>query len=166
MFDTALFLIFPLILAFAAFYDLFSYTIPNWLSYVLVAGFVVAAPAFAIGWEAVGYHFLTSFAVLAVGFGLFAFGFAGGGDVKIASATALWLGPTQIMPYLVYAALFGGVLSLFIIILRTVPVPLAVNNIGWVSRLANPKNGVPYGIALSASAFCVYPATIWFQALA
>ena len=47
--------------------------------------------------------------VLAVTFTFFSRGWIGGGDAKLAAATALWLGFDQLMNYLLYASLFGGV---------------------------------------------------------
>ena len=42
-------------------------------------------------------------AVLVVTFAFFARGWIGGGDAKLAAATALWLGFDQLMTYLIYA---------------------------------------------------------------
>ena len=49
--------------------------------------------------------------VLAVTFVFFALGWIGGGDAKLAAATALWLGFDHLLKYLLYASLFGGVLT-------------------------------------------------------
>ena len=45
--------------------------------------------------------------MLAVTFVFFARGWIGGGDAKLAAATALWLGFDYLMPYLLYASIFG-----------------------------------------------------------
>ena len=61
--------------------------------------------------------------VLAVVFVFFARGWIGGGDAKLAAATALWFGFAHLLDYLLYASLFGGVLTLAIIYFRGVPLP-------------------------------------------
>ncbi len=165
MFEVALFMIFPLTLAFAAIYDLFTLTIPNRLSIIMIAGFLIMFPFVGLSGMDIAYHAMVASIVLAVGFGLFVLGYVGGGDVKIAASTALWLGPAFILHYLVWAALFGGLLSLVILAVRRMPLPASAYDIEWVSRLTDNKNGVPYGVALSSAAIFVYPQTVWFQIL-
>ena len=53
-------------------------------------------------------------AVFAAGFALFAFRIAGGGDVKLLTAAALWAGPAQIFEFLMVTALGGGLLAAFL----------------------------------------------------
>ena len=67
--------------------------------------------------------------VLAVTFVFFARGWIGGGDAKLAAATALWLGFDHLMAYLLYASIFGGVLTLAMIRFRLMPLPQC-----WPSR--------------------------------
>ena len=165
MFEFALFMIFPLTLAFAAIYDLFTLTIPNRLSIIMIAGFLIFFPFVGLSGMDIAYHVLVAAIVLVVGFGLFVFKYVGGGDVKIAASTALWLGPGFVLHYLVWAALFGGLLSLVILMVRKVPLPASAYNIEWVSRLTDGTNGVPYGVALSSAAIYVYPQTVWFEIL-
>jgi prepilin peptidase CpaA len=40
-----------------------------------------------------------------------------------------------------------------------------LNGQGWLVRLHNPKEGVPYGIALAAAGLLVYPQTPFMAAL-
>ena len=61
--------------------------------------------------------------VLVVAFGFFTHGWIGGGDAKLAAATALWLGFDHLLPYLVYASLFGGALTLLLLQFRMTPLP-------------------------------------------
>ena len=56
----------------------------------------------------IGMHAAAGFTALAVAFCLFACGWIGGGDAKLAAATALWLGFDQLLPYLFVASLLGG----------------------------------------------------------
>ena len=56
-------------------------------------------------------HLSAGCVVLVATFGLFARGIIGGGDAKLASAAALWLGFDHLLPYLLFASLLGGALS-------------------------------------------------------
>jgi prepilin peptidase CpaA len=51
-------------------------------------------------------------------FGLFARGWIGGGDAKLAAAIALWLGFDHLSDYAHSASILGGLLTVSIILLR------------------------------------------------
>ena len=85
----------------------------------------------------------------------------GGGDAKLAAATALWLGFDHLLPYLLYASLLGGALSVGLIWFRMAPLPDWLARHDWAQRLHGKDAGVPYGIALAAAALAVYPQTPW-----
>ena len=161
--DTARLLIFPAMMVFAAWSDLFTMTISNRVSLILVAGFFAMALVSGMSPHAVLSHVGAAFAVLAVTFVFFARGWIGGGDAKLAAATALWLGFDHLMPYLLYASIFGGVLTLAMIRFRLMPLPAMLANRDWVKRLHRLDGGVPYGIALAAAALLVYPDTPWMK---
>ena len=108
-------------------------------------------------------HVLCALAVLAVAFTFFAMGWVGGGDAKLAAATTLWLGFGLTLPYLVYTALLGGVLTLLILVLRRVPSDFA--SMPWLARLRDPKQGVPYGIAMAFAGLLIYTNTPIFERL-
>jgi prepilin peptidase CpaA len=158
---TAAYLIFPAAMAYAAASDLLTMTIPNRLSLILVAGFACLAPLAGLTLAEMGLHAAVGAAVLAVTFTLFALGWIGGGDAKIAAAIALWMGPALTAPYLVQAALFGGVLTLALLAGRRFPLPLAAARTAWIARLHAPTTGIPYGIALAAAALVQYPHSVW-----
>ena len=99
--------------------------------------------------------------VLVVAFGFFTQGWIGGGDAKLAAATALWFGFDHLMDYLLYASLFGGVLTLLLMQFRKLPLPGLLARQAWIQRLHDKTGGVPYGIALAAAALLVYPHTGW-----
>jgi prepilin peptidase CpaA len=157
--------LFPATMAFAASSDLFTMTIANRVSLVLVGGFFVLAVLAGMSPAAIGWHVGAGAAVLAVGFGLFSFGWVGGGDAKLAAATALWFGFAHMLDYLLYASIFGGALTLVLIQFRMLPLPQALAGREWIERLHKPGGGVPYGIALAAAALVVYPHTEWMAAL-
>ena len=74
--------------------------------------------------------------VLAVTFVFFARGWIGGGDAKLAAATALWLGFDHLVVYLLYASIFGGVLTLAMIRFRLMPLPQALADQEWAEAAA------------------------------
>jgi len=127
----------------AAFTDLRSRQIGNWLN----GGIALAAPLF---WWASGLDLwpdialqlgvaLGTFAVLAV---LFAIGAMGGGDVKLLTALALWIEPLPFLKLVVLMALLGGVLTLMFY--------------AWhVIRRQREKLAIPYGVAIAMAGLWV-----------
>ncbi len=152
-------------MAFAAASDLLTMTIANRISLLLVAGFAAIAALSGITGAALISHIAVGGAVLAVGFVCFAREWIGGGDAKLAAATALWLGFGHVFDYLIYASLLGGALTLLIIMFRTMPLPPVVASWQWAERLHRPNAGIPYGIALAAAALIVYPQSEWMARL-
>ena len=163
--DAIRLLLFPALMAFAAFSDLFTMTISNRVSLLLVAGFFVMAALVGMGGADMLSHMGAGLTVLAVTFVLFACGWIGGGDAKLAAAIALWFGFDPLMDYLVYASIFGGVLTMAIIRYRVTPLPALLEGQDWALRLHRADAGVPYGIALAGSALAVYPHTVWMRPL-
>jgi prepilin peptidase CpaA len=163
MTDTARLLLFPAMMAFAASSDLFTMTISNRVSLILVGGFLALAFWSGMSPNDVLSHVGAAFSVLAVTFVFFARGWIGGGDAKLAAATALWLGFDHLMEYLLYASIFGGILTLAMIRFRLMPLPDAIARQDWVKRLHKLDGGVPYGIALAAAALLIYPETTWMK---
>jgi len=157
--------LFPATMAFAASSDLFTMTIANRVSLILVAGFALLAMLTGIGAADLLSHAGAAAAVLVVVFIFFACGWIGGGDAKLAAATVLWFGFAHLLDYLVYASLFGGALTLLIIYFRSVPLPRMLIGRQWAERLHSRDSGVPYGIALAAAALIVYPQTQWMAAV-
>ena len=159
--------VFPVLMAYAAASDLLTMTIPNRLTLALVAGFAVLAVISGLAAQTILLHVLAGGVVLAVTFALFAFGWIGGGDAKLAAATALWFGFTPLVDYLFIAAVGGGLLTLVILALRFFPLPRFALGWTWLSRMHDRNAGVPYGIALAAAALLVYPQSeIWTAILA
>ena len=161
--DAIRLLLFPAMMAFAASSDLFTMTISNRVALALVGGFFALALASGMAPNDILSHVGAAAAVLAVTFVFFARGWIGGGDAKLAAATALWLGFDHLMAYLLYASIFGGILTLAMIRFRLMPLPQALAEQEWVKRLHRLDGGVPYGIALAAAALLIYPETTWMQ---
>lgn len=159
-------LLFPAGMALAATSDLLTMKISNKLVLLIVAAFFIVALAVQLPLDVLGMHVLCAALVLAVGFAFFAFGWIGGGDAKLAAATALWLGFDLAVPFLVYSTLLGGVLTLAILGLRNLPLMPVLARYGWLERLHDRKSGVPYGIALAIAGLLIYSNSIIFERLA
>jgi prepilin peptidase CpaA len=163
--DAIRLLLFPALMAFAASSDLFTMTISNRISLALAGTFFVLAVITGMDAGQILSHTGAAFAVLVVAFVFFARGWIGGGDAKLAAATALWFGFDHLLDYFLYASLFGGALTLLMLRFRLLPLPDALAQQEWVRRLHRLDGGVPYGIALAAAALAVYPHTDWMKAL-
>jgi prepilin peptidase CpaA len=157
--------LFPGMMAFAASSDLLTMTIANRVSLALIGGFVILAALSGMSGAEMATHAGAAAAVLVVAFICFARGWIGGGDAKLAAATALWLGFSHLFDYLVYASLLGGALTLLIVQFRHMPLPQMLAGRDWAERLHREGGGVPYGIALAAAALLVYPQTEWMTML-
>lgn len=163
--DTIRLLLFPALMAFAASSDLLTMTISNRISLALAGAFFLLTLVTGMSLAAIGMHLAAAALVLAVCFGFFSQGWIGGGDAKLAAATALWFGFDFLLDYLIYASLFGGVLTLVLIQFRKLPLPGPLARQPWILRLHDAGGGIPYGIALAAAALAVYPKTGWMPAI-
>lgn len=149
----------------AALSDLTSYIIPNWISAALLAAFPLAALAAGLHWGVVAQHAAVGGVALIAGMGMFALNWMGGGDAKLFSASALWIGVQGLPHYLVAAAFAGAALTIGLIMARKLfAMAPAVAAPGWVQTLLSPKGDVPYGIALAAGALIALPQTQLFAA--
>jgi prepilin peptidase CpaA len=163
--DIARLMLFPALMAFAAASDLLTMTIPNRVSLALLAGFIVMAPLTGMGVHDVLNHTGAGALVLVVAFGMFAMGWVGGGDAKVAAAIGLWFGFDHLLDYLILASLFGGALTVLLLQLRQWPLPYALTSQPWLTRLHDKQTGIPYGIALALGALMIYPDTDWIKTI-
>ena len=166
MLEFAVLLIFPAAMAFAASSDLVSFRIPNYVSFVLIGGFAVLAPVTGMPLNMILMHIVVGVIVLVICFGLFAGNFIGGGDAKLLACTSLWFGWPLVMTFLIYTALFGGILAVVLITLRNRYLPIGLMKHEFVARLHEDGGPAPYGIAIAAAALSLYPASFWMLALA
>ncbi len=167
MLQAATLILFPALMIFAALSDLFTMTISNRLSLALIVVFPVFAAAAGMGSWQIAMHVACGVGVLAVTFAMFAMSWIGGGDAKLAAATAVWMGFEHLADYSLDTALIGGALTLAIIYARLMPLPGWMIGIGWVARLHERGAGVPYGIALAIAGLLIYPETgVWSAAAA
>ena len=163
MFDFALFMVFPALVAFAGASDFVTMTIPNRLCLLLAAAFFPVAGLAGLGAAGIALNASCAMAALALAFALFSFGWIGGGDAKLFAAAALWFGWEQIAAYATAAAIAGGVLSLSYLALRLMPAGPALYLGARIRSIGQPE--IPYGIALAGAALALYPHCAWVSGL-
>jgi prepilin peptidase CpaA len=161
-----MFLYFPAAMAIAAAMDLLTMTIPNRLSAALALGYFAMAFFAGASMHDVVIHTSCGLAMLVLTFGLFTLRWIGGGDAKLAAATALWLGWSPLADYGLVSAIAGGALTIAILFARRLPLPTALSSQAWIARLHNAKTGIPYGIALALGGLAVYPQTQFWGLMA
>ncbi len=130
-------------LLYAAFTDLRSRHIGNWLN----LGIALGAPLFwwASGlslWPEVALQIGLAAGALVVLAGLFAIRAMGGGDVKLLTALALWIPPAQFLNLILLMALVGGVLTI-------------IFGAWHIMRRQRERLQIPYGIAISTASLWI-----------
>ncbi|MGI0526204.1 A24 family peptidase [Rhizobium giardinii] len=164
MTEAAIFVIFPLCLAIAAFSDLFTMTIPNRVSAILIGAFIVVAPLAGLSLAIIGMHLLAGVVVFAVCFTLFALGIMGGGDAKLLTASAVWFGfNSSLMTFVLYVSIVGGLLTLLILMMRKQENVILASGLPVPPLLFTAKK-IPYGIAIGLGGFLAYPSSPLMQA--
>ncbi|QWW67994.1 prepilin peptidase [Rhizobium sp. WYJ-E13] len=164
MIAAAVFVILPLCLAMAAFSDLFTMTIPNRISLILITSFAVIAPLSGMNWDAIGMNLAAAAIIFCACFALFALNVMGGGDAKLLSATALWFGFNQSLLFFVAnVGLIGGFLTLLILLVRSQSNTILAIGLPIPNSLLLAKK-IPYGIAVAIGGFLTFPSSPLFVA--
>lgn len=142
----------------AAAFDVGRFVIPNWISLALVGlfGLAVAAHPVAIDWPA---HLAAMGLMLAGLLVAYRFRIVGGGDLKLATAVALWVGLEALPQLLLLTALAGGAFALGLIVLRRLLTSALVAQSAvqpvTLPRLLLPGESIPYGVAIAAGGIWV-----------
>lgn len=167
MIEFALLLVFPALIIFGGVCDLLSMTIPNRVSILLFALFLVVAFIAGLSFTQIGMHLLVGFCVLTVGIALFAFGLCGAGDIKLLAAGSLWIGFEQLLPYFLYVSVAGAILSLLFVVFRSQRLLPLVTSLRseWLFKLQQTIKGIPYGLAIAAGGLASFPSTVVYSAL-
>jgi len=149
----------------AAFIDILSHRIPNWLT------FPAAAIGLSVNFHLEGIHGLVSSLLgLAAGFLLlfvvYLLGGMGAGDVKLLCAVGALLGPKLVFCTFIWMALAGGTLAIALIIYKRAFSQTFRNLrtllLGWILRTPGEEANLtirnqsliklPYGVAIAVGA--------------
>lgn len=146
----------------AAWSDYSSLTIPNIYAICIGGAFIPAflgamffAPeaAFFSSWKS---HLFAALIIFGVTYALFYFKLIGGGDSKLLSVYALWVGLGGLIPFLFFMAVIGGILGASTLALRKwQPVKEPAKG-GWIEKAQSGAQDVPYGIAIFAGAIIAF----------
>jgi prepilin peptidase CpaA len=166
MLEVAVLTLLPGAVAFAGAMDLLTMKIPNRISVLMVLAFFPLALLAGLDLWTIADHVGAGFLMLVLGVLLFIPGWFGGGDAKLMAAIGLWIGPDNLMSYMLWVALAGGLIAAAFFSARSVPLPRMLLGEAWALRLHRHDTGIPYGLALAAGALLVYPHTVWFTILA
>ncbi len=139
-----------LLLLAAAVWDAITMTIPNYLV-LAVAALWVASLTVNFDLSGILFDLLAGLIVFVVCFVLFALGWLGGGDAKLAPGAVLWAGYDGFLEFVVAMTLAGGVLAIALLLGRAGlrAAGAAQDRLPVILQRASP---VPYGIASSAGA--------------
>lgn len=153
----AAFYLYIVLLLSAAICDIWRFVIPNLLSIVLIGLFVLVAAVspFPVDWLS---HLGAALGFFVVGFGLYAAKALGAGDVKLLAAVSLWAGLDRLLDLLLFVALAGGALSIFLIVLRRflpgflLAIRAENTKLPTVLLAGEP---VPYGVGIATGAIFI-----------
>ena len=157
-------LFYPVIMIHAGIGDLRTMRIPNSLILLLLGGYLVAVALAGASLPEVLWSLVAAATVFALGFLAFSCGWMGGGDVKLLSVAALWLGAGNVAPFLFYTSFFGAMLTILLLIFRATRLPVAWRRRDWLLRLHHRDSGVPYGVAIAMAAVLIYLRIPWVVA--
>ena len=127
----------------AAVIDVRTFTISNRLNLTVAAGAPLYWMSIALSpWPGVAVQLAAGAIVFVLLAGAFYAGMMGGGDVKLASALALWFSPAGTVKFLVLMSIAGGVLTLGMLVWHRTQ-----------KREGRPE--IPYGVAIAFGALAI-----------
>ena len=138
----ALLALLAIILVVAAIIDIRTFTISNRLNLAVALLAPLYWASISMSLPEVGMQVAVAvgvFVLLAIAFYL---RMMGGGDVKLASAIALWFAPQGTLRFLIYMSVAGGVLTLAVVGLHKL-------------RKKEGKPEIPYGVAIAFGALTI-----------
>lgn len=151
-----------LVLAFAALVlaaavcDVATMEIPNRISVAIIALAPIAALLGAMSWPELGARLAFGAAVFLAAFAAFNFNLMGGGDAKLITAIAVFVGAGAFIPFLMAMAVAGGALAALVLVARKIFTPESARW-AFARRLLDPARGAPYAVAIAAGAAFVLP---------
>ena len=140
-------------------HDLLYFRIPNIFPFILVLIFTLLAllndSFFPFINLDIKTHLICGGVILVLGFSLFTLGIIGGGDAKLAAATALWFGWPLSLDYLLYSSLIGAIVAVIMVTFK-------LSRYGGGDHQGKAKF-IPFGVALGIGALYVATYTPLFR---
>ena len=130
-------------------FDITRYIIPNWLVGLMLVAYpvAVAMSANAIDWK---MALVGMVLMLLAGYGIFIMKWMGGGDIKLLTACALWVGWSNLMEFIIYVAFIGGVFSIVVLAARkALPFLPRKPDAAPLPRILHDNAPIPYGVAIA-----------------
>jgi prepilin peptidase CpaA len=159
----------PALMIVAAFTDVSSYKIPNWLTGLTAALFFPMALLTGMPLVDFGWHLLAGALLFVAGYAGFMLRLFGGGDAKLLAAAGLWFGIDQSGSFILLTALAGGVLAVSIGLWASAMALYEHFGLGvegsFFKKLRGFTPSLPYGIALCVGALLAFPNTWWVTAV-
>jgi len=144
----------------AAWSDFKGMKIPNYTAIAVTLAFFIAffAVHFAPSaiFSALGAHLVAGIIVLGVSYLLFHFKVMGGGDSKLLTAFAFWVGLVHLSVFLFYVTVLGAGLGVVALIIKKRKPFKAPPSGSWIARLQAGESAVPYGVPIVAGAFITF----------
>ncbi len=147
----------------SAWSDFRGMIIPNAYPVGIILAFVFAYTACALGGEAgpapfqgLASHLIAGGVALAITFTMTMTKTMGGGDSKLITAYALWMGVLNIAWYLFIVTLFGAVLALAALAIRRLKPFKNARAGSWIARLQSGEAVVAYGIPIALGALYMF----------
>jgi prepilin peptidase CpaA len=141
----------------AAGFDLWRFEIPDTLSIVLIGtalGYGLLTPGF--GWVS---HIAAMLLFFAIGLGLFALGWMGGGDIKLMTGIAAWTGLWGLALQLLATSIAGGLMTLLLLTVRA-GVTRAGISADRLPRVFHADAPIPYAVPIAIGT-CWWAWTVW-----
>ncbi len=127
------------------------YIIPNWLNgsiALLYVAMVVLYPQ-DIDWLRA---LIGAAIVLVLGYIIFLLRWMGGGDIKLFTVNALWVGHALLPEYVILVGLIGGAMSLAVLVARRWAPAVYARKEGRIPpRILQVDEPLPYGLAISSA---------------
>lgn len=101
-------------------------------------------------------HLISLGIVFGITYALFAAKTLGGGDAKLCSAYALWVGVQGLAPLLFFMGLVGGALGLATLGLAKHKLVEKPKKDSWLDKAQKGQREVPYGIAITVGAILAF----------
>ncbi|MGB9164629.1 MAG: prepilin peptidase [Rhodomicrobium sp.] len=139
--------------------DIKRLKIPNAVSVIVLALFLLNYLLFGPT-DGLTKHIFVAGSALLLGFGIFAAGLMGAGDIKLISALMLWAGPQNGFVFLIIMTFAGGLFAGLLMITRTSMAvwPSAQNYIPSRRLRTWAQRGIfPYGIAICTAGLLLMP---------